>query len=92
MFEEIRFPGQHDDENIILFLRRHWFIFFMRLLMIIAAIIGLLAIYVFFTLLSTNLPETVYYNLLLFGESLGRFLSGIFSSSCGLISISTLGL
>ena len=74
MFEEIRFPGQHDDENVILFLRRHWFIFFMRLLMIIVAIIGLVAIYVFFTLFSTNLPETNYYNLLLFGESLGTLL------------------
>src|SRR4030042_5700471 len=74
MFEEIRFPGQHEDENFILFFRRHWFIFFMRLLMIIGAIIGLVALFVFFTLFSTNLPETNYYNLLLFGESLGTLL------------------
>ena len=71
MFDEIRFPGQHDNENVILFLRRHWFIFLMRLLLVIIAIIGLAAIYYFFTLLVSNMQEGDYFNLLLFGESLG---------------------
>jgi len=71
MFEEIRFPGQHDNENVIIFLRRHWFIFLMRLLLVIIAIIGLAAIYYFFTLLVSNMQEGDYFNLLLFGESLG---------------------
>ncbi len=71
MFEEIHFPGQHESEQVILFLRRHWFIFFMRLLVIIVSIIGLIAVYYFFTFLTTNIRESEYYNLLLFSESLG---------------------
>jgi hypothetical protein len=71
MFGEINFPGQHDDEQIILFLRRHWFVFLMRLLLIITAIIGLILIYIFFNILSSNFAQSDYRNLLLFGESLG---------------------
>ena len=39
MHEEIHFPGQHENEQVILFLRRHWIIFLMRMLTIIIAII-----------------------------------------------------
>ncbi|MCX6762882.1 MAG: PH domain-containing protein [Candidatus Moranbacteria bacterium] len=71
MFGEINFPGQHDDEQVILFLRRHWFIFLMRLLLIIAAITGLILIYVFFSLFTDDFSKNSYSSLLLFGESLG---------------------
>jgi hypothetical protein len=71
MFGEINFPGQHDDEQVILFLRRHWFIFLMRLLLIITAIIGLILIYVAFNLFTDDLSKNAYSSLLLFGESLG---------------------
>jgi hypothetical protein len=71
MFGEIRFLGQHDDELVILFLRRHWFIFLMRLLLVITAVIGLVLVYVFFNLLSENISGSGFYDLLLFGESLG---------------------
>lgn len=70
MFDEIRFPGQHENEKIILFLRRHWFIFFMRILLILISITGLVAIYVFFNTVNSNFRESTYYNFLLFGESL----------------------
>ncbi|OGI25045.1 MAG: hypothetical protein A3J76_02320 [Candidatus Moranbacteria bacterium RBG_13_45_13] len=70
MHEEISFPGQHENEEVILFLRRHWFIFFMRLLLIIFAVIGLAVIYVILNALNSNLNESEYYNLLFFGESL----------------------
>lgn len=70
MYEEITFPGQHENEEVILFLRRHWFIFFMRLLLILVAIIGLVIIYIIFNAATVNLNESEYYNLLLFGESL----------------------
>lgn len=66
----IHFPGQHENEQIILFLRRHWFIFFMRLLLIVIAIVGLVLIYFFFNALNSNIKESEFYNLLLFGESL----------------------
>jgi hypothetical protein len=71
MFGEISFPGKHNDEQIILFLRRHWFVFLMRLLLIIFSIIGLVLLYFFFNLLSSDFAQTDYYNLLLFAESLG---------------------
>ncbi|PIV84108.1 MAG: hypothetical protein COZ28_00810 [Candidatus Moranbacteria bacterium CG_4_10_14_3_um_filter_44_15] len=70
MYEEINFPGQREGETIILFLRRHWFIFFMRLLLIIVSVIGLITIYYLFIFLNSNFQESEYYNLLLFGESL----------------------
>lgn len=70
MYEEINFPGQRESETIILFLRRHWFIFFMRLILIIVSVAGLIAIYYLFSFLGNNLRESEYYNLLLFGESL----------------------
>lgn len=71
MLGEINFPGQHDDEQVVLFLRRHWFIFLMRLLLIIAAIIGLILIYIFFNLFTDDLSKNDFSSLLLFGESLG---------------------
>lgn len=71
MFGEIRFPGQHDNEQVILFLRRHWFIFFVHLLSVLAAILGLILIYVFFNLFIDDLSAAAYQNLVLFGESLG---------------------
>jgi len=70
MYEEISFPGKREGEIIILFLRRHWFIFFMRLLFIIVSVAGLVIIYYLFLLLNANFQESEYYNLLLFGESL----------------------
>lgn len=70
MYEEINFPGKHEDEQIILFLRRHWFIFFMRLLFILAAIASLVAVYFLVIALNPNFKESEYYRLLLFGESL----------------------
>jgi hypothetical protein len=70
MFGEIRFPGQHNDEEVILFLRRHWFIFFMRVLLVVLAVVGLIAAYFLITGLSSNITETEYYDLLIFGESL----------------------
>jgi hypothetical protein len=71
MFGEINFPGQHSEERIILFLRRHWFIFFIHLLSVLGAILGLILAFIFFNLFEGNLSQTEYYNLLLFGESLG---------------------
>jgi len=71
MFGEINFPGQHDDEQVVLFLRRHWFIFFIHLLSVLGAIFGLVSLYFFFILTSGDFSQTEYYNLLLFGESLG---------------------
>lgn len=71
MFEEIRFPGQHDNEQVVLFLRRHWFVFFTHLLSVIGCIIGLIFVFVFLNLFSENLSQSEYFNLLLFGESLG---------------------
>jgi uncharacterized membrane protein YdbT with pleckstrin-like domain len=70
MYEEFHFPGQHEDENIILFLRRHWFIFLGRLFMIIIAIAALLFVYFAFSSLNHNFTESEFHNLLLFGESL----------------------
>lgn len=70
MYEEIVFPGQHEGETIILFLRRHWFIFFMRLLLILAAVAALIAIYFAFIFFVDNFRESPFFNLLLFGESL----------------------
>lgn len=70
MREEFEFPGQREGEIIILFLRRHWFIFFMRLLFIIIAIAVLIGVYYFFTLFNSNFQESAYYNLFLLGESL----------------------
>ncbi|MDD3487691.1 MAG: PH domain-containing protein [Candidatus Moranbacteria bacterium] len=71
MIGEINFPGQHDDEQVILFLRRHWFIFFLHLFTILIAVFGLIFIFFFFNLTSDNFSETEYYNLLIFAESLG---------------------
>jgi hypothetical protein len=71
MFGEINFPGQHDDEKVILFLRRHWFIFLLNLLIVIISILGLVLVFVFFTLLSSDFSQSEYYGLLLFAESLG---------------------
>ncbi|HLM83870.1 MAG TPA: PH domain-containing protein [Candidatus Bathyarchaeia archaeon] len=71
MFGEIRFPGQHDDEQVVLFLRRHWYIFFIHLLSVLAAILGLVLAYVFFTLFGGDFSQSAYHNLLLFAESLG---------------------
>ena len=71
MFGEINFPGQHDDEQVILFLRRHWFIFLRRLIFVILSIIVLVLIYAFFNFLESGFAQSDYYNLLLFAESLG---------------------
>ncbi|MFA5926133.1 MAG: PH domain-containing protein [Parcubacteria group bacterium] len=70
MFDEIHFPGQHDSEKIVLFLRRHWFVFLMRLLLIIAAVVALVLIFFLFSSLTSNFSESEYHNLVLFGESL----------------------
>jgi len=66
----VKFPGQHENEKIILFLRRHWFIFLVRIFLILASIIMLAAVYLFFSSVNSNFRETAFYNLLLFGESL----------------------
>jgi uncharacterized membrane protein YdbT with pleckstrin-like domain len=71
MYEQIHFPGQAKEEVVILLLRRHWFVLFMRLLSIIAAIFVLIGVYLFYSSLNSNFQESAYYNLLLFGESLG---------------------
>lgn len=71
MFGEINFPGRHDDEKIALFLRRHWFVFLVHLLSVLAAIAGLIFVYFFFTVFDESFSQGEYYNLLLFGESLG---------------------
>jgi len=71
MFGEINFPGQRSDEKVVLFLRRHWFIFFVHILSVLIAILGLILLYVFFVVLDESFPQSTYYNLLLFGESLG---------------------
>lgn len=71
MLGEINFPGQHDNEQVILFLRRHWFIFLRRLIFVILSVIVLALVYVFFNLLGNGFAQTDYYNLLLFAESLG---------------------
>lgn len=70
MFEEIKFPGQRENEKIILFLRRHWFIFLMRILLILISIIALVAVYIFVSTINSNFRESAYHGLLLFGESL----------------------
>ncbi len=70
MRSEIIFPGQHKNEKVILFLRRHWFVLVTRLLAVIASIIALAVVYFLFLGLNVNFKEGPYYNLLLFGESL----------------------
>ena len=70
MYEEIHFPGQHEHEEVILFLRRHWFVFFLRLFTIFIAIAIVIAISFLFNALSDNFKETPFYNLVLFAESL----------------------
>lgn len=70
MYEEFHFPGQHENENIILFLRRHWFVFLMRILLVVAAVISLIFVYFLFSAINNNFAESEYRNLLLFGESL----------------------
>lgn len=70
MLNEIKFPGQHENEKIILFLRRHWFIFLIRIFLVLILIIILVVIYIFFTAVNSNFRESVFFNLLLFGESL----------------------
>ncbi len=70
MYEEINFPGQRESEKIILFLRRHWFILFMRLLLILVSIVVLIAVYFLFLSLNSNFQESPFHNLALFGESL----------------------
>lgn len=71
MFGEINFPGQHDNENVILFLRRHWFVFFVHILTIMTAIFGLIFIHIFFNLFADDLLKEEYSSLLFFCESLG---------------------
>jgi len=71
MFGEIRFPGQHDDEQVVLFLRWHWFIFFVHILSVIGAIAGLVLVYAFFTLFLKDFPQSGHFGLFLFLESLG---------------------
>lgn len=71
MFGEINFPGQHDGEQVVLFLRRHWFIFFVHILSAIGAIAGLVLVYIFFRFFSKDFSQSAYYSLLLFFESLG---------------------
>ncbi|MDP1845337.1 MAG: PH domain-containing protein [Candidatus Moranbacteria bacterium] len=70
MYEEFHFPGQHENENIILFLRRHWFVFLMRILLVVASVISLIFVYFLFSAINSNFAESEYHNLLLFGESL----------------------
>lgn len=71
MLGEINFPGQHDDEQVILFLRRHWFVFFVHILSVLACIFGLVFVFIALTYFTEDFSESTYYNLLLFGESLG---------------------
>jgi hypothetical protein len=70
MYEEIHFPGQLKGETILLLLRRHWFILFMRLFFVIISIIALVIVYLLFGDLNSNFQESALYNLLVFGESL----------------------
>jgi uncharacterized membrane protein YdbT with pleckstrin-like domain len=71
MPEEFEFPGRREGEIIILFLRRHWFIFFVRLLFIIISVAVLVALYYVFIFFNNNFQESEFYNLFLLGESLG---------------------
>jgi len=71
MFSEISFPGKHNDEQIVLFLRRHWFILFVHLVSVFMAVLGLVLIYIFLNLSTENLAQSEYFNLLLLGESFG---------------------
>lgn len=64
MFGEINFPGQHNDEQIILFLRRHWFILFVHLLSVLAGTAGLILIYFFFVFFDPGFSQSEYYGLL----------------------------
>jgi hypothetical protein len=70
MYEEFHFPGQHENEHIILFLRRHWFIFLMRIFLVVTSVIALIFIYFLLSAINNNFAESEYHNLLLFGESL----------------------
>lgn len=70
MYGEIIFPGKHEGEEIILFLRRHRFIFFMRFLVILAGIIAIILLHILFPLIIPDFRESEYYNLFIFGESL----------------------
>jgi hypothetical protein len=70
MYEEIHFPGQLSDETVLLLLRRHWFVLFTRLIFVIIATITLVIVYFLFRDLNTNLQESAFHNLLIFGESI----------------------
>lgn len=70
MNKEIIFPGKHENEEIILFLRRHWFIFIMRFIMILVGIFAMVLMYFLFSSFIPGFKESEYYNLFLFGESL----------------------
>jgi hypothetical protein len=70
MYEEIHFPGQLKDEIVLLLLRRHWFILFMRMFFVIISVFVLVVVYFIFGNLNSNFQESSFYNLLIFGESL----------------------
>jgi hypothetical protein len=69
MYEEIHFPGQLKNEIVLLLLRRHWFILFTRLILIIISVITLIIIHFLFHDFNSNFQESAFYNLLIFGES-----------------------